>query len=121
MGLEVCKRGGRMLGIKLVDVDTSNACVEETGTCELCFGSMWCANPVLTFENPKGDRVTIYGYYWCWGDYFEIELGNYLNFSDWLSKQDVNWDTLTNDEENYGYLCDLVDWYREENAKEVEE
>ena len=110
-----------MLGIKLVDVDTSDAREEQTGTCELCFGSMWCGNPVLIFENPDGERVEIDGYYWCWGDYFEIEIDNYLNFSDWLSKQDVDWNALTNDEENDGYLCDLVDWYREENEKEVEE
>lgn len=76
-----------MLGIKLVEVDTSDAGEEQTGTCELCFGSMWCDNPILIFENPNGDRVVIYGYYWSWGDYFEIEIGNYLNFSDWLSKQ----------------------------------
>ena len=110
-----------MLGIRLVDVDTSNAGVEVTGTCELCFGSMWCDNPVLFFKNPDGEHIGVYGYYWDWGDYFEIEIGNYLDFSDWLSKQDVNWNTLTNDEENYEYLCDLVYLYREENAKEVEE
>ena len=119
--MAVCGRGEGMLGIKLVDVDTSNACEEETGTCELCFGSMWCDNPILIFENPKGDRVAIYGYYWSWGDYLELEIGNYLNFSDWLSKQDVDWNALTNDEENYGYLCDLVYLYREENEKGVEE
>lgn len=110
-----------MLGIKLVDVDTSDAREEQTGTCELCFGSMWCDNPVLIFENPKGDHVKIYGYYWNWGYYSELEISNYLNFSDWLSKQDVDWNALTNDEKNYGYLGDLVDWYRNENEKEVEE
>ena len=110
-----------MLGIKLVDVDTSNADLEVTGTCELCFGSAWCDNPILIFENPKGDRVVIYGYYWSCGDYFEIEIGNYLNFSDWLSKQDINWNTLTNDEENYEYLEGLVHWYIMECDKEVEE
>lgn len=43
-----------MLGIKLVDVDTSNAKEEQTGTCELCFGSMWCDNPIL-IENDYKD------------------------------------------------------------------
>lgn len=110
-----------MLGIKLVDVDTSDARAEQTGTCELCFGSMWCDNPVLIFENPDGERVKIDGYGWDWGDYFEVEIDNYLDFSDWLSKQDVDWNALTNDEKNYWYLFDLVDWYRDENEKEVEE
>lgn len=106
-----------MLGIKLVDVDTSNACVEVTGTCELCFGSMWCDNPVLIFENPKGERTKIIGYYWNWGDYFELEIDNYLNFSDWFSKQDVDWNNLRKD--GYEYLEDLVYLYREENEKGV--
>ena len=107
-----------MLGIKLVDVDTSNAGEERTGTCELCFGSMWCDNPVLTFENPDGDRVEIDGYFWDWGDYFELEIDNYLNFSDWLSKQDVDWNLLTDDEGNYEYLWRLAYWYREENEND---
>lgn len=80
-----------MKGIKLVDVDLSEARTEQTGTCELCFGSMWCDNPILIFENPYGDRVKIDGYFWSWGDYLELEIDNYLNFSDWLSKQDVDW------------------------------
>lgn len=105
-----------MLGIKLVDVDTSNAREEQTGTCELCFGSMWCDNPIFIFETPKGDRVEIDGYFWSWGDYFELEIDNYLNFSDWLSKHDVDWNMLTDD--GYEYLADLVYWYREENEND---
>lgn len=105
-----------MLGIKLVDVDTSNACEEQTGTCEVCFGSMWCDNPILIFENPKGERIEVEGYYWSWGDYFEVEIDNYLNFSDWLSKQDVDWLKLK--QEGYGYLDDLVYEYNKETQHE---
>lgn len=46
-----------MKGVKLIDVDLSEAREERTGTCELCFGSRWCDNPVLTFENPDGEHV----------------------------------------------------------------
>lgn len=105
-----------MKGIKLVDVDTSEARTEQTGTCELCFGSRWCDNPVLVFENPYGDRVEIDGYFWSWGDYLELEIDNYLNFSDWLSKQDVDWNMLN--EDGYEYLADLVYWYREEEVED---
>ena len=105
-----------MLGIKLVDVDTSEAQEEQTGTCELCFGSRWCDNPILIFENPKGDRVEIDGYFWSWGYYLELDIDNYLNFSDWLSKQDVDWNMLTDG--SYEYLADLVYWYREENEND---
>lgn len=104
-----------MKGIKLVDVDTSEARTEQTGTCELCFGSRWCDNPVLVFESPYGDRVEIDGYFWSWGDYLELEIDNYLNFSDWLSKQDVDWNMLN--EDGYEYLADLVYWYREEEVE----
>lgn len=105
-----------MLGIKLVEVDISNAQEEITGTCDLCFGSRWCDNPIFILENPEGERVEIDGYFWSWGDYFELEIGNYLNFSDWLSKQDVSWNMLN--EDDFDYLADLVCWYREENEND---
>lgn len=104
-----------MKGIKLVDVDLSEARTETIGTCELCFGSMWCDNPVLVFENPYGDRVEIDGYFWSWGDYLELEIDNYLNFSDWLSKQDVDCERLKN---SYWYLENIVELYYEEKENE---
>ena len=100
-----------MLGIKLVDVDTSNACVEQTGTCELCFGSMWCDNPVLIFEKPDGEQICAEGFGWDWGDYHEIKIDNYLIFSDWFSKKDINCERLKYD---YWYLENLVELYYEE-------
>lgn len=105
-----------MKGIKLVDVDLSEARTETIGTCELCFGSRFCNNPVLVFENPDGERVKIDGYGWDWGDYFEVEIDNYLDFSDWLAKQDVDWNMLN--EDGYEYLADLVYWYREEEVED---
>lgn len=101
-----------MLGIKLVDVDTSEAREERTGTCELCFGSRWCDDPVLIFENPDGEHVKIDGYGWDWGDYFELKIDNYLDFSDWLSKQDVDWNEFKSFD--FRDLSELVLEYIEE-------
>ena len=61
-----------MLGIKLVDVDTSNACVEKTGTCELCFGSMWCDNPILIFENPNTKPFALNNQTKCYKKSFHV-------------------------------------------------
>lgn len=104
-----------MLGIKLVDVDTSNAREEQTGTCELCFGSMWCDNPVLTFEKPDGEQFNVERFGWDWGDYHEATIDNYLNFSDWISKQDIDCKSLEN---NYWYLENIVELYYEEKENE---
>ena len=109
--MAVCRRGGRMRGIKLVDVDTSYAREEQTGTCELCFGSMWCDNPILIFEKPNGEQIRAEGFYWDWGDYHEIRIDNYLNFSDWFLKKDINCEQL---EYDYWYLENLVELYYEE-------
>ena len=100
-----------MLGIKLVDVDTSDAREEQTGTCELCFGSAWCDNPILIFEKPSGEQIRAEGFYWNWGDYHEIRIDNYLNFSDWFLKKDINCEQL---EYDYWYLENLVELYNEE-------
>lgn len=100
-----------MRGIKIVDVDLSRACTETIGTCELCFGSRWCDNPVLTFENPNGERVKIDGYGWDWGDYFELEIDNYLDFSDWLVKQDIDWNEFKTFD--FWNLFEFADKYKE--------
>lgn len=108
-----------MKGVKLIGVDLSGAREEITGTCELCFGSMWCDNPVLTFENPDGERVKFDGYYWDWGDYFEVEIDNYLDFSDWLYKHEIDWGRLKSF--NFWYLSELVLEYIEEEGDDHDE
>lgn len=104
-----------MQGIKLVDVDLSRACTETIGTCELCFGSRWCDNPILIFEKPDGEQFSVEGFGWDWGDYHEARIDNCLNFSDWISKQDVDCERLKN---SYWYLENIVDLYYEEKENE---
>lgn len=77
--------------IKLIDVETEPG-EFETGTCELCFGSMWCENPTYIFE-ANGKQVEIVGYGWSWGDYQEIEIDNIISFAAWLNQQEFPDDT----------------------------
>lgn len=95
-----------MKGLKLIGVDLSEAREERTGTCELCFGSRWCDNPILTFENPDGEHVKIDGYGWDWGDYFDVRIDNYLDSSDWLAKQEIDWGRFKSS--NFWDLSELV-------------
>ena len=53
-----------MIGVKIIDVNTDNACEETIGTCELCMSSMYCDNPVITIEFPDGRKDSFDGYYW---------------------------------------------------------
>lgn len=88
---------------------------EETGTCELCFDTTWTNNPVFEFKDENGNKFSVDGYYWDWGDYWEVEIPNVIDFAAWLDKQDIDEDQvaiLRNYEARaYGVLEDLVDRY----------
>ncbi|HFU4089559.1 TPA: hypothetical protein ACGO77_000156 [Streptococcus suis] len=78
-----------MKGIKVIDIGSN---LEETrfGTCELCFSYGVVDNPYMVLEFPDGTQVTIETYYWDWGDYFETTVGNVVDFSAWLSEQELS-------------------------------
>ena len=105
-------QGSKMLGVKIIEVNTDNACEEIIGTCELCMSDMYCDNPEITIEFPDGKTDSFDGYYWAWGWYYELNIDNYLNFSDWLSKQDFNEEEYYSDK--YGYFEKLLELYYEE-------
>ena len=77
-----------MKGIKVIDVGGNP---EETqfGTCELCFSFGVADNPYMVLEFPDGTQVTHNTYYWDWGDYFETTVDNVVDFSAWLSEQEL--------------------------------
>ena len=64
---------------------------EETqfGTCELCFSYGVANNPYMVLEFPDGTKVTCKTYLWSWGDYFETTVKNVVDFSAWLSEQEL--------------------------------
>lgn len=76
---------------------------------------MWCDNPILTFEKPDGEQIRVEGFCLDWGDHHEATIDNYLNFSKWLSNEDIDWKSLEND---YWYLDNIVDLYCEENEND---
>ena len=77
-----------MKGIKVIDVG-SNPEETQFGTCELCFGYGTADNPYMVLEFPDGTQVTHNTYYWDWGDYFETTVDNVVDFSAWLSEQEL--------------------------------
>ena len=78
-----------MKGIKVIDVGGNP---EETqfGTCELCFSFGVADNPYIVLEFPDGTQATLESYYWVWGDYFETTVDNVVDFSAWLSEQELS-------------------------------
>ena len=100
-----------MKGIKVIDVGINP---EETrfGTCELCFSYGIADNPYMVLEFPDGTQVTHNTYYWRWGDYFETSVDNVVDFSAWLSEQELS-DEEVEDMKNYGYytLIELINEY----------
>lgn len=77
-----------MKGIKVIDVG-SNPQETQFGTCELCFSYGIADNPYMVLEFPDGTQVTIDTFYWDWGDYWEYDVANVVDFSAWLSEQEL--------------------------------
>ena len=78
-----------MKGIKVIDVG-SNPEETQFGTCELCFSYGVADNPYMVLEFPDGTQATLETYYWGWGDYFETTVDNVVDFSAWLSEQELS-------------------------------
>ena len=82
-----------MKGIKVIDVG-SNPEETQFGTCELCFSYGVADNPYMVLEFPDGTQVTLDIYYWGWGDCFESTVDNVVDFSAWLSEQELSDDDV---------------------------
>ena len=77
-----------MKGIKVIDVG-SNPEETQFGTCELCFSFGVADNPYMVLEFTDGTQVTLETFHWDWGDYFETTVANVVDFSAWLSEQEL--------------------------------
>lgn len=60
---------------------------EQTGTCELCFGTAMVENGSITVEDENGKATEIFLILWSWGDYFTIYIDNVVDFSAWLQER----------------------------------
>ena len=78
-----------MKGVKVIDVG-SNPEETQSCACELCFSYGMADNPYIVLEFPDGTQVTHNTYYWRWGNYFEFGVDNVVDFSAWLSEQELS-------------------------------
>ena len=100
-----------MKGIKVIDVG-SNPEEAEFGTCEICFSYGIADNPYMVLEFPDGTQAKHETYFWDWGDCFEYRVANIVDFSAWLSEQelsDEDVEALKNDGKQV--LIDLIEEY----------
>lgn len=88
---------------------------EQTGTCDLCFGTAWVENGSITVEDENGKTTEISLTYWDWGDCCEIYIDNVVNFSAWLQEQEV--EPIDNVNE-WSWLYDRVEEYCKEKENE---
>lgn len=84
---------------------------EETGTCEVCFGTALAENGYITVEDEDGKITDVYLTYWNWGDFFTIYIDNVVDFSAWLQEKEVE---PIGDCDAWSWLNELVEKYDEE-------
>lgn len=100
---------------KVIDY-VSDVQEEQTGTCELCFGTAWVENGSITVEDENGNQTNINLTVWDWGDFDTIYIDNVVNFSAWLQARDV--EPITEETNSWTWLDELVEKYSEEQEDE---
>lgn len=88
---------------------------EQTGTCELCFGTAWVENGSITVEDKNGKETEIELTVWDWGDYDTIYIDNVVNFSAWLQEREV--EVISEETNTWSWLYELVEKYNEEQEE----
>ena len=89
---------------------------EQTGTCELCFGTAMVENGSITVEDENGKTTVISLTYWDWVDYYTIYIDNVVNFSAWLQERNV--ESISTSYDPWIWLNELVERYNEEREDE---
>ena len=66
----------------------------------------------MVLEFPDGTKVTCKTYFWSWGDYFETTVKNVVDFSAWLSEQELSDDVVKTLKNNgkYTLICLMEDY-----------
>lgn len=85
---------------------------EQTGTCELCFGTAWVENGFITVEDENGNKTEIKLTVWDWGNFDTIYIDNVVNFSAWLQEKDVE---PIDNVDKWSWLDELVEEYCKED------
>lgn len=95
--------------LKLIGVET-NRHEAEVGTCELCMGIMEVDEPTYIFEKENGETFEIEGWEWSWGDYWDLNIDNVIDFADWVSQHDFEYKPPF----GYQWLSNVINQYEEE-------
>ena len=85
---------------------------EQTGTCDLCFGTAWVENGSITVEDENGNKTEIKLTVWDWGNFDTIYIDNVVNFSAWLQEKDVE---PIDNVDKWSWLDELVEEYCKED------
>lgn len=89
---------------------------EQTGTCELCFGTAWVEEGSITVEDENGNETEINLTVWDWGNFDTVYIDNVVKFSAWLQERDV--EPINDDVNEWSWLDELVEKYSEEQEDE---
>lgn len=100
---------------KVIDY-VSDVQEEQTGTCDLCFGTAMVENGSITVEDENGNKTNINLTVWDWGDFDTIYIDNVVNFSAWLQARDV--EPITEETNPWTWLNELAEKYSEEEEDE---
>ena len=75
---------------KLIDIISSTEKV-EFGTCDLCMYVGDLTTESYVFEDEKGEKITIEGGAWNWGDYMRFTYVdvNVIDFAAYISTLDI--------------------------------
>ena len=95
----------------LISLYNSDFQEEQTGTCDLCYGTAWVENGSITVEDENGIETEIILTVWDWGDYDTIYIDNVVNFSAWLQERDV--EPIDEETDPWYWLNELVEKYNE--------
>lgn len=78
--------------ILLTDVFTNKPEVFDTGTCDMCYGSVELEISEYEFTYPDGKVKKVENVMWDWGDYYELEneplIKNIAAFAAWFKELD---------------------------------
>ncbi|KAF1216482.1 hypothetical protein B8V54_06465 [Streptococcus agalactiae] len=104
-------------GYKVVDVGSNHEYDVTFCTCEVCmsYGNE-VDNPYIVIEKPDGTKKEVDIYYWSWGDYFEYYIDNVVEFSAFLSEQDIDDEEF--EDNSTSVIIDLIneyDWSKEKD------
>lgn len=88
---------------------------EQTGTCDLCFGTAMVENGSITVEDENGNKTEINLTVWNWGNFDTIYIDNVVNFSAWLQEKDVE---SIDDVNEWSWLDELAEEYYKEQENE---